>query len=220
MAQDHYKETVAEELAKKARRVWYRQRVEAIHAKVTTYDVLRSNGVDLKQSGDAEPEQFSCPFHGVDTRPSARVYPEDAANRSHAWCFVCQERWDAITLYAKFNQLEEKPFGQMLSSMEKSYGLETPPLPSEAVFDEKGRRQDALWETFLTLYNVCERRLCDSYPSFKYLDDRIGYLKLGSALDKLRHRAKNRSIDPEQAQSLLRRVLTKIQEKERKCPTG
>jgi len=217
---DHHKAAVAEDLAQKARRAWYRQRIEALHTKVTAFDVLRSSGVDLKQSGDSAPEQFSCPFHGQDTRPSARVYPEDADSKSHAWCFVCQERWDAISLWRKFNQLDDKPFGQALSSMERSYGLETPPIPSEAIFDEKVQQQDAMWEHFKALYEVCERRLCDSYPSFKYLEDRTGYLKLGSALDKLRHRAKNRSLDAVQAEALLRKVLAKIREKESQCPTG
>jgi len=36
--------------------------------------------------------QFKCPFHGQDTKPSARYY---RATKS-AWCWACQKKWDVI----------------------------------------------------------------------------------------------------------------------------
>jgi hypothetical protein len=220
VARDYRKEAQAESLAQKARKSWYQDRVQIIHSRVSAFDVLRDGGVPLKQSSDNQPEQFSCPFHGRDENPSARVYPEDANGPSHAWCFVCQERWDSITLWRKFHQMEEQPFPQVLSAMERSYGLETPALPAEAALNEGVSRSDSMWEAFKALYEVCEIRLCSAHMTFKHLDDRDGYLRLGIVLDKLRHKATQRSIRPDEAQKVLRKVLDKIGEKERKCPVG
>jgi hypothetical protein len=41
----------------------------------------------------AEEAQFKCPFHGQDTKPSARYY---RATQS-CWCWACQKKWDVIS---------------------------------------------------------------------------------------------------------------------------
>lgn len=193
-------------------------RVEQIHAKVTAYDILRSNGVELKQVSDAQEEQFSCPFHGVDRKPSARVYPESNSGPSHAWCFFCQERWDAIDLWRKFNGGEGKKFGQVLSEIEKAYGLSAPDMPKEGILDD-GPEEDKLAD-FSRLIEICETRLIEAGAAYRRLDDMVGYLQVGSVLDKLRYRVDQRALSPERGLEILQQVLTKIGETERSCPDG
>lgn len=144
MTRDFRKEVEHDALVHKIRRAWVSQRIEAIKSRVSAHEVLRRGGVDLRK-GDDEEEQFSCPFHGQDRRPSARVYPADANNLSHAWCFVCQERWDAITLWRKFNGGEDKHFTQVLAEIERAYGLETPELPLAWKLLERTK----LWKSFV-----------------------------------------------------------------------
>ncbi len=141
---DFSKEAKQDALTQRFRKAWIAQRVEAIKEHVSAHDVLRRGGVNLGK-GDNEEEQFSCPFHGQDRRPSARVYPADANNPSHAWCFVCQERWDAITLWRKFNGGEDRHFTQILSEIERAYGLETPELPLAWKLLERTK----LWRSFV-----------------------------------------------------------------------
>src|SRR5574343_824433 len=103
MPRDFRREAEQEDSQRKLQRAWIQERVAAIRATVSAYDVLRKFGVKLHHAGENRIEQFSCPFHGKDTKPSARIYPAGPTGPSHAWCFVCQERWDAITLWRKFN---------------------------------------------------------------------------------------------------------------------
>jgi len=186
-------------------RRWMQARIETIHRTVTAQDVLRRNGVQLRYM-DRE-EQFSCPFHGRDTKPSARVYPDSARSPSHAWCFVCQERWDCITLWKKFEGFEG-PFGRLLREIERAYGITPPegPPPEEAEEEETL----ALAE-IANLCSICERRLRAS----KSLFDMKGYLALGTILDRLYARLEGRQITPDKAKETIRLVLDKIGQRER-----
>lgn len=38
-------------------------------------------------------QQISCPFHGSDSKPSARYYPES----NSMYCFTCKKSWDVIS---------------------------------------------------------------------------------------------------------------------------
>ena len=197
-----------------ARAEWFRQRIENIHSKISAFDVLRSNGVVLQLGSDDRPEQFPCPFHGVDRNPSARVYPADARSNSHAWCFVCQERWDAISLWQKFNGTEK--FGAAVSQMERAYGLETPAEPEGGDVEYGGPQEPEPLAEFDALYDVCERRLWDAKPAF----DMMGYLRLGSVLDRLRSRVDAKAVSSAEGLKVLQRVLDKVGEKARSCPDG
>jgi hypothetical protein len=201
-----------------ARKQWFQQRVEAIHNRVTAYDVLRHNGVDLKQNADDRAEQISCPFHGEDKDPSCRIYPSTGPDDpSHAWCFVCQEpNWDAIGLWRKFNGgLDNCSFSQALAGLEKAFGLETPDAPAGG-YEEKEKRkteeQEAL-EAFKKLYLACERRLVSCKSAYRHLDDLTGYLAAGSALDKIRYRVEQKLWLPERGVKSLEQLLDKISEK-------
>jgi hypothetical protein len=215
MAQDHRQEAEQEAASRAAWVEWNRQRVENIHQHVTAYDVLSRGGVEFKGTGSDE-EQFSCPFHGMDRKPSARYYPEDAQSRSHAWCFVCQEPWDAISLWRRFHGGEEMSFTRALSGIEQEYGLEAPPMPSGAVSRQPEGSKDMA--AFEALYEACEGRLRSGRPAYRQLDDMVGYLSAGQVLDKLRYRVDKRQMTPEQGQGVLQQLLDRIGAKVRSCP--
>jgi len=220
MASRHEKEAAKQDYAERARLAWMKMRVEGLHTKVSAYDVLRSNGVDLQQVSDAQEEQFSCPFHGEDRKPSARVYPESSRSPSHAWCFFCQERWDAISLWRKFNGGEDKSFGQVISEMERAYGIATPDLPQDAIFDDRPNEEEGRLDSFESLLEVCERRLKEAEPAYRQLEDMLGYLQVGSVLDKLRYRVAQKTLKPGKGLEILQQVLTKVGAAERACPSG
>ena len=211
----HEKEAARQDYAEKARFAWMKMRVEAVHSKVTTYDVLRSNGVELKQVSDGQEEQFSCPFHGSDNKPSARVYPESHSGPSHAWCFVCQERWDAISLWRKFNGGEDKTFGQVVSEIERAYGLTTPDIPEEAIFDEQAKDEEVALERFTKLHEICESRLLEAKGAYERAEDMVGFLQAGSVLDKLAYRVDKKTVPVAKGLSVLRQVLDRIGQVER-----
>lgn len=199
-----------------ARKLWYRQRIEAINSRVSAYDVLRANGVTFTQAADDQEEQFSCPFHGADAKPSARIYPASGDSTSHVWCFVCQEKkWDAIGLWSKFNNT--KSFSQALSSIERAYGLKTPEAPVGGV---KGVGAPEVEDRFKKMYLVCEVRLLNTKPAYRASDDLRGYLTLGSVLDRTKHKVDTGQWDSKRGQAVLRTVLDRIQAKENACPVG
>lgn len=198
-----------------AQKQWFRQRIAAIHTRVTAYEVLRRNGVQLQQSGDDREEQFSCPFHGSDKKPSARIYPARDENPSHAWCFVCQESgWDAIGLWRKFNNVS---FGQALYRLEREFDLQTPETPDG---DYQPPRLAENKEAFKKAYMVCEARLLACKPSYRMQQDMVGYLTAGSILDRTKARVDTGAWTPEKGVSVLEILRGRIVEKAIKCPVG
>lgn len=192
-----------------ARKRWYQQRREAIHEQVTVYDVLRLNGIDLKQAADDRQEQISCPFHGKDTNPSARIYPADGDRPSRVWCFVCQEKnWDAIGLWAKFNGLK---YAAALSSLERHFNLETPEAPSD--LGDTPEKLDAKAK-FRALYGKVETRLISCRVEYKLAGDRQSYLAASRVLDKVSYRVEQGSMSPvlgiETLQTLLERIGARV----------
>jgi len=193
---------------------WLRQRVDVIHDKVTAHDVLRNGGVELA-SVDGE-EQFRCPFHGQDNKPSARVYPSDGRSRSHAWCFVCQERWDVVALWRKFHAAEEMSFSSVVASIEREYGITPSEMPKEATF--RADMGNMALESFERLYAACESRLKSSRDSYYKLRDLQGYLTAGSILDRLHYKVGKGMLTPTQGEKVLRGLLEKIGAKVRSVP--
>jgi hypothetical protein len=120
---------------------------------------------------------------------------------------VCQERWDTITLYKKFEQLEGS-FTHVLSSFERAFGLQTPEMPREAARLETEPSGDVELEQ---LFGVCERRLLGAKPKFTL----EGYLQVGSILDRLHYQVTQGKRTSQEATGILRQVLAKIGEKER-----
>lgn len=212
---DHRQVAQREDASRKIWREWVKQRIDQINSSVTVHDILRHGGVDLQQTGNDEEEQFSCPFHGADRKPSARVYPADAQSRSHAWCFVCQERWDVITLWKKFHA-DTKSFTRVLTEIEREYGLTAPKMPEEAVFREPQR--DEGLENFNVLYKACERRLKLAKPAYQQLGDLVGYLSAGQVLDKLQFRVRKGLMTTSRGKEVLQQLLDRIGAKIRQCP--
>ena len=210
--EDYRREAAQEEVARKAWVSWLKQRTEEIHRRVTAHDVLRRGGVDLQ--GDGE-EQFQCPFHGIDTKPSARVYPADARSNSHAWCFVCQERWDAISLWKRFNP-GEKSFGRVIREIEQAFGITPTEMPEEAVFSSPKGNQSL--ESFDALCRAAEGRLLEVRDDYRRLRDLQGYLAAGQVLDRLRFRVDSKNMDPDKGKEVLQKLLDKIAAKVRQCP--
>ena len=195
-------ETLQENAQQEGFKKWYQARVEAVRAHVTVHDVLRRNGVSLTQSGSDRQEQVSCPFHGEDNSPSARIYPESTKGPSAMWCFKCQERLDVFGLWKKFTG--EEKFSKNLYSIEKAFGL----VPPEAPPREVDNYDPAIDEFFETL-QMCEARL----KMYRKAFDMRGYLSLGSILDRLGYQVEEQKISPVKAKGVLAQVLTKISEK-------
>jgi len=211
-ARDFQREARQESLAQTARRAWIQDRIDQILDRVSAFDVLRQNGVQVRQSSDNTQEQIKCPFHGLDNKPSARVYPSDARSASHVWCYVCQGRWDVIGLWRMFSGgYESTPFTQALSEIENAYGLKRPEVPHDAAI--RVPEVDEALESFDVLYEACEGRLSLARPDYRRLDDMMGYLTAGSVLDRVRHCVDRKKLQPTKAMVILERLRDKIGEK-------
>lgn len=194
-------------------KAWYQMRIRAIHTKASAHDILRRNGIGLKNTGERE-EQFSCPFHGKDESPSARVYPGSPRSPSHIWCFVCKERLDAIGLWKKFYGGEDKSFHAVLAEMERHYGIAAPPVPDDArrLPQDQG---DKFKDEFDVLYERCERRLAGARDDYVRLDDMLGYLTAGSILDKSYYQAGEGVMSYRDGTELLKKLMQRIGDKVR-----
>lgn len=205
-----FREAELESEQQQAYKTWITGRIEAIHRRVTAHDVLRRNGIDLKY-GDRV-EQFSCPFHGKDNKPSARVYGETNRSPSHVWCFVCQKRWDAIGLWQKFTGFEGR-FSSLLRDIEQVYGIEIPESPQEYQSEYKAQDNTAIDEV-LKLLDICDSRMTKSKNAF----DMTGYYKISVALDRLRYQIDEHLLKPSEAKVVLQTILEKISVKVQACP--
>lgn len=192
---------------------WFSSRIEQIHSQVSAHDILRYNRVDLKYSGSDREEQISCPFHGADTDPSARVYPSNGRSPSGLWCFVCNERWDVIELWKKFSGEEDTKFTNVLFQIERAFGLVAPDTPLESMgSSKKAPTEDTrAKDEVLSLLQLCETRLKLSREKFQMRN----FLFVGQALDRLHFQVSSKVISHEIAKQILRQVLDKIGEKER-----
>lgn len=191
-----------------AMQLWMKARVENIHSHVSAYDVLYKHNVILAKGGRQE-EQISCPFHGADTHPSARFFPDATDSRSHVWCFVCHENWDAIGLWKKFNGTEK--FSEVLFEIEKAFGLKQPEsqIP-ESIRDPR----NPLREEVERLLEACEYRLRIERDQLEMLT----HLKFGALLDQI-HLGLAKGQLLEELKTRLELILQKIGEKVRATST-
>jgi DNA primase len=66
---------------------------ELILEKVSLADVMVSYGVEFIYNPTRVSEvQLKCPFHGRDTKPSARLYN----STNSFFCWVCRKSWDVV----------------------------------------------------------------------------------------------------------------------------
>ncbi len=205
---DYKQEVLGENDARDAAHRWIQARAENIRKAVSAHDILRRNGIKLRYNEDRE-EQFSCPFHGVDRHPSARVYPETVKGPSHVWCFTCHENWDVFKLWAKFSGSGDQKFTRILAELERAFGITPPERPPTAA-EMADYVDPAVIQTEL-LFNVCEDRLQRSKGAF----DMKAHLTLGSILDRLRYSFEHGGITPEKTKVVLQQVLDKIGARER-----
>lgn len=206
---DFNTQTDAEAVAIKA---WIAGRIEAIHRVVSAHDVLQRFGVRLRYGSNRE-EQISCPFHGKDTKPSARVYPDSAKGPSGVYCYVCLEQWDAIRLWKKFTNFEGG-FTSLLREIETAYHIEIPESPRE--YRGKHVEDTSEVDEIYDLMDTCDRRLRNGRIAF----DRDSYYRVIVALDRIRHQFDHKQMGIAQAKSLLTVILEKIATRVRACPEG
>lgn len=190
-------------------RDWMTARVEAIHQRISASDVLSRYGVKLRYSG-GRPEQMFCPFHGNSRTPAARYHPRDPRSPDHVWCFVCNERWDCIALFRKFENLTGDKFSVALRALERAYGIvlpETPPVLDDEPDDHERQEIDEMLV-------ICEQSLKQYRKAF----DMKAYFTVGSILDRLRWQFENGKVLAPTARTTLRKVLDKIKAKAIACP--
>lgn len=220
MANSYEEEARKESASNQIMREWIRARVANIHSNVSVYHVLRRKGLGLDR--EDRPEQFSCPFHGKDSTPSARVYPESPGQPSACWCFVCQERWDSIGLWRKFSGTDTK-FVRTLTEMERAFGLECPPYPEglqdvyQALQQQAGEDRAADFQRKIA---ICDGRLRDCTRAFKYAQDLNGYVRACSLLERVEHRVQDGRMSMEEGEAKIQAILNHIRERERACPVG
>lgn len=193
-------------------------RRRTIKEKVECHEVLRRNGFSFRHSSDQE-EQFSCPFHGRDEKPSARVFPSEGQNHSHVYCFVCKPSppWDAISLWKKFSG-DDKKHHTILSELEKAFGIEAPPIPDGTKLPQGPTHDELKKDEFGTLLEACETRLIDSKVDYHRFGDLRGYLMVGSVLDKANYQTAHGHMAYGEGVLLLHKVMQKIAERIRGCP--
>jgi hypothetical protein len=175
----------------------FQQRIDAIHSAVSVRDLLQAHGVKFKYSSDRR-ENFSCPFHGRDAKPSVTYFPSTDDRPAHAWCYVCREQWDAISLYKKLNGFEGG-FGKLLFTIEREYGLETPKQVSRD--HPTFRRQKAGPHDHL--FEIAERRMKSAVGAIR-LDD---WARLSVVLDRIY------DLPPKDQGPLLKSFLEKLETK-------
>jgi len=195
---------------------WYALRARNVHEMVSAHDILRQHGVQFRHGGDRE-EQISCPFHGKDEHPSARIYPTTPQSPSHVWCFVCRERWDCITIWKKYAGGEGKSFHRILSEIEKQFRITVPDIPKgsfELKIDD-GQKAKLEFERYT---EVVEQRLVSVRQDYVKLQDMQGFLRAGSVLDRLIHQTSVGHVEYSKGLVLLRLLVAKIGERVRSVP--
>lgn len=215
MASKYEQEAQQESANQRILREWIQQRIALIHEKISIYDVLRKNGIVLEY--EDRPTQFSCPFHGQDKKPSARAYPDSGSGPSHAWCFVCQERWDVISIWRKFTGSEKK-FTRILTEIEQSFALDQPAFPDgiKLLTQEVETQVEDDFEQFNKLGAACERRLVDA----KHAYDLKAYTSAASLLERVTTRVTDRRMSKQEGEQRLRTLLDNIGKRVRACPDG
>jgi hypothetical protein len=195
-----------------SRKAWIRDRVWQVKRTVTVYDMLRRNGIELSQVTDDREEQIQCPFHGVDNKPSARLYPPTDENPSGGiWCFVCQERWDIFGLWKKFKGDPDLPFMQVLKGIEVEWGI-SPAQAPESTYEAQHApvRNDEL-EKFQGRWNLANDRLGWAKEAYQAKPDGLKqFLLHGQALDKVRWAVEEKKMTCHDGEPVVARVLELI----------
>jgi hypothetical protein len=174
---------------------WYHQRAKTVLSRISCIDVLGK--FDKRPTRGDREFQIACPFHGKDTHPSARYYPDSKDRENHIWCFTCRKSWNAIGLWMEYEGLR---YSAALASMEAECGIRPPELPTEL------QEEPQVDEELVQLIKACESRLISNKEAVGV----EAYLKLCVILDRLLYSLDMDHVKPEDAKKVLRGVLEKI----------
>lgn len=104
---------------------------ELIIEKVDFGDLMISYGVDLKYDHHLMDEiQIKCPFHGRDTKPSARFY----AKTKTCFCWVCRKSWDTVNFVM---EKENMGFIAAIRYLLNRFKIDTSSIPDEPTIEFK-----------------------------------------------------------------------------------
>ena len=97
--------------------------IDRIKEEVSIYDLFDIANPPVRYPTRAKPSQISCPFHGDDTHPSARVYPDDNFFR----CYFCSKSWDVVSYWAQANEWyrsdDKLDIGRAIEDLCSRYGI-------------------------------------------------------------------------------------------------
>ena len=74
--------------------------IDRIKDEVSIYDLFDEANPPIRYMTRGKQSQISCPFHGEDAHPSARVYPDSNSFR----CYTCSQSWDVVSYWAQANE--------------------------------------------------------------------------------------------------------------------
>lgn len=112
---------------------WIRSRADAVSKVYTAYDAMVELGHGDGLVDHDTAIQVSCPFHGVDARPSARYYPASGHRPDYVRCYFCKENWDSLNLFMKFKGLD---FMTALRTLERRFEIKVPKRRDDASIAE------------------------------------------------------------------------------------
>lgn len=91
---------------------------------VSIYDLFDAADTPVRYLTKEKPCQISCPFHGADNKPSARVYPDSNSFR----CYYCSQSWNSVTFWAQANNWytsgDKLDIGKALDDLARIYNID------------------------------------------------------------------------------------------------
>jgi len=109
-----------------------RARADRVNEECDLGELLQGYGYAVVPDRQRE-QQFSCDLHGMDNKPSARLY----GHNNTTYCWVCQEKRDPIAYVMAKENLN---FVQAVDQLEQRLGLA--PLPWDDEMDAAARPVD------------------------------------------------------------------------------
>ena len=163
---------------------WIRRRADAVRQVYSAYDALVEFGQGGSLVDQDTPVQISCPFHGVDARPSARYYPSSGTRSDYLRCYYCKENWDSLNLLMKFRGLE---FMGALKELERRYRISVPRRPDGPPMEEPKDKSSSqyvseAWSDVPRVLELLERKLARVRDRASLTD----YVKFCRVLDRVR----------------------------------
>ena len=114
---------------------------------VTMENILDKYGIEHRNS------MFSCPFHGIDRKPSAKAY------RNNFCCFACGKNRDIIGFVEEYFNLSFKEAMQKIN-MDFNLGLENDKVDYEklnqikSIQNEKKKKKQQLTDKYCELCSI------------------------------------------------------------------